>query len=379
MKPAVIRVGLAGAAAIILASAVVSPALAATARTLPAGDSLYAVSCYGAFPDGQLLSVDASSAVSTTIGSGTAGSAACYNQPAWDAATTTAYVLTYNNIEYVDEVNLTTGAITTGPVVTLNGDDEAPDALAISPTGQAFITENTNLYSVNLTTGALTLIGSTGHGDIYGLAFDPETGILYGVDYNGVLYTINTSTAVTATLATLDLTPGNNEYSLQVASDGILWVENDGSGNGFDEADLWSVDPSAATIAASAIESGLLSTAATGQYYSESLLLVPSSYTAPTIVSSSNTTVTARSEFSFTFTATGTPAPTFTVTMGTLPAGVALNPTTGVLSGTPAAAGTSRFTIAATNAAGTATQAFTLTIAAVPAPVVVVHLPIVSG
>lgn len=56
--------------------------------------------------------------------------------------------------------------------------------------------------------------------------------------------------------------------------------------------------------------------------------------------------------------------PTFAVTAGTLPAGVTLNATTGVLSGTPSAAGAYSFTITATDAYGNSgSAAYTLTIA----------------
>ncbi|MEJ7762828.1 MAG: putative Ig domain-containing protein [Thermomicrobiales bacterium] len=51
----------------------------------------------------------------------------------------------------------------------------------------------------------------------------------------------------------------------------------------------------------------------------------------------------------YTFRATGNPAPAFTVGSGSLPAGLSLNSTSGVLSGTPTAAGTFTFTVRASN------------------------------
>jgi len=57
--------------------------------------------------------------------------------------------------------------------------------------------------------------------------------------------------------------------------------------------------------------------------------------------------------YSKTITATGgTPPYTFTVSSGALPPGLSLNPTTGVISGTPTTAGTFNFTIIATDANG---------------------------
>ncbi|MEV7005460.1 putative Ig domain-containing protein [Streptosporangium sp. NPDC051022] len=63
----------------------------------------------------------------------------------------------------------------------------------------------------------------------------------------------------------------------------------------------------------------------------------------------------------------GTSPYTWSISSGTLPAGLSLNASTGVLSGTPTASGTSSFTVKVTDAAGqSATQAVTLTI--VPQP-----------
>jgi hypothetical protein len=52
------------------------------------------------------------------------------------------------------------------------------------------------------------------------------------------------------------------------------------------------------------------------------------------------------------------------VTSGALPAGLVLDPVTGIVSGTPTAVGSAAFTVTATNTAGTASQAFTVAVAA---------------
>ncbi|HEY3319245.1 MAG TPA: MBG domain-containing protein, partial [Planctomycetota bacterium] len=90
---------------------------------------------------------------------------------------------------------------------------------------------------------------------------------------------------------------------------------------------------------------------------------------APAITSGNSTIFTVGSAGSFTATATGSPAPTFSVSSGTLPAGVSLA-ASGVLSGTPASGmgGVYAVTIKASNGIGTdATQNFTLTINQAPA------------
>lgn len=64
----------------------------------------------------------------------------------------------------------------------------------------------------------------------------------------------------------------------------------------------------------------------------------------------------------------GTPAYTFSVTIGSLPTGLSLAPSTGIISGTPTATGTFNFTIKVTDAAAaTGTQPFQITVAAVAA------------
>ena len=60
-------------------------------------------------------------------------------------------------------------------------------------------------------------------------------------------------------------------------------------------------------------------------------------------------TATVGAAYTYTFAASGNPAPTFRVNSGALPAGLSLNTTSGVLSGTPTAAGPATFTVAATN------------------------------
>jgi hypothetical protein len=63
---------------------------------------------------------------------------------------------------------------------------------------------------------------------------------------------------------------------------------------------------------------------------------------------------TVGSSYSYTYAATGSPAPTFSVTSGTIPPGLTLTSSTGVLSGVPTTAGTYTFVVGASNSAGTA-------------------------
>ncbi|MGD0881939.1 MAG: putative Ig domain-containing protein, partial [Acidimicrobiales bacterium] len=100
-----------------------------------------------------------------------------------------------------------------------------------------------------------------------------------------------------------------------------------------------------------------------------SLTIAAPANNAPHITSAAATTFTTGTSGTFTVTATGYPVPTFSKT-GTLPSGVTLNSTTGVLSGTPAAGTGGSYSIVITAANGispNATQNFTLTVDQAPA------------
>lgn len=109
----------------------------------------------------------------------------------------------------------------------------------------------------------------------------------------------------------------------------------------------------------------------------------PAETPAPTITSGAPTTATAGQPYSYTVTASGTPSPTFTATG--LPAGLTLNGTTGVISGTPTASGTSTVTVTASNGTAPDTSAIvTITVraaapAASPTPTVLPTTPAANG
>lgn len=65
-------------------------------------------------------------------------------------------------------------------------------------------------------------------------------------------------------------------------------------------------------------------------------------------------------------TASGYPAPTYTVTSGSLPSGVTLNPTSGALGGAPTATGSFSFEVTATNTYGAKAATFTGDIESIP-------------
>jgi arabinoxylan arabinofuranohydrolase len=80
---------------------------------------------------------------------------------------------------------------------------------------------------------------------------------------------------------------------------------------------------------------------------------------APVVSSSNTATGTMNTSFSYTITASNTPT---SFGASSLPAGLSVNTSTGVISGTPTTAGTFSATVSATNSSGTGTQALTITI-----------------
>jgi Ice-binding-like/Putative Ig domain len=78
----------------------------------------------------------------------------------------------------------------------------------------------------------------------------------------------------------------------------------------------------------------------------------PTTTGSPALTAGTPPTARVGTPYSFAVSASGAPAPTFTVTSGNLPAGLALNSATGIISGTPTTVGSSTFTVTATNGVG---------------------------
>lgn len=98
-------------------------------------------------------------------------------------------------------------------------------------------------------------------------------------------------------------------------------------------------------------------------YAASGTATAPSAGTAPAFTADSPPAgATVGSFYSYTFTASGKPAPTFSVASGTLPPGLSLNATSGVLSGTPTTTGSFSFTVQASNGVSPPAVSPTLTI-----------------
>jgi len=88
--------------------------------------------------------------------------------------------------------------------------------------------------------------------------------------------------------------------------------------------------------------------------------------TAPAITSGNSVSSVAGSPFSYTITATNAPT-SFSIAGGSLPAGLSLSSSTGVISGTPTQAGSYSASVGATNGSGTGTAVLTIIIQPAPA------------
>jgi hypothetical protein len=156
---------------------------------------------------GMLKKIDLPTLTVTNIGS--LGVTFSFGDLAWNPYTSTLYMIDGRGAQSLYTVNVTTGA------ATLVGSHGITDLF-----GLAFdIANNTlyaatfsgsyTLYSMNTATGAATAIGSTGV-SLGALAYDSRRNMLIGVnDGSGSLYQINISTGATTLLAS----PGNTNDS----------------------------------------------------------------------------------------------------------------------------------------------------------------------
>jgi hypothetical protein len=112
----------------------------------------------------------------------------------YDSVTGTMYnINSQSGSSFLYTINLATGAATL-----VGSGNIFIDGLAIDAAGNAFGIDgifSDSLYAINLSTGAVTLIGGLGLGNIsaqFGLTF--AEGLLYGLSSTGSLYTFNTLT-----------------------------------------------------------------------------------------------------------------------------------------------------------------------------------------
>jgi hypothetical protein len=99
-------------------------------------------------------------------------------------------------------------------------------------------------------------------------------------------------------------------------------------------------------------------------YAAQTYNFEPEPVVGPVIVSPLHDTVPIGANYSKTVAVTGTGPFTYSISTGSLPSGLALDPIAGVISGVPTSRGTSTFTLSVTGAGGTTTQAGSISVGA---------------
>ncbi len=159
---------------------------------------------YTASPPSQIFTIDTTTGNRTVIGPMTGALGSCTGL-AFDWTTNTMYATTYSTNTYLWTVNLTTGAVTqvgTGTITGLVID------IACDPTGQLYGVEisTDNLISIDKTTGVATTIGPLGLAANYaqGMSCDQTDGTLYWASYGttGELRSINKTTGTSTVIGT---------------------------------------------------------------------------------------------------------------------------------------------------------------------------------
>jgi hypothetical protein len=224
-----------------------------------------------------------------------------------------------------------------------------------------------------------------------GLSLDSSTGVLSGTPaagtggtYSLVVHATNTtSTADQSVILDVNEAPAftsADQATFQVGVSGTFTIQTSGfatpaiTESGTLPTGLTFTDngDGTATIAGSpaAGTQGItnVTLTATNQTSSAQQSLTIQTDLTPTVTSLAPPAAVAGTAYSFTFTADGFPAPTFNIA-GTLPSGLSLDSSTGVLSGTPAAGtgGTYSLVVTAANSVGTATQNVVLSVNEAPA------------
>ena len=114
------------------------------------------------------------------------------------------------------------------------------EGIALSSTGSLFGTNSSGqLYSINTATGASTLIGGTGRGNIEGVVFNGST--LLGITFTGgtpTIFSINTTNATTTNLVTLSSAIGAVRAMTLLDSNDVLVRSDSPQNNDLDRVNL---------------------------------------------------------------------------------------------------------------------------------------------
>jgi YVTN family beta-propeller protein len=319
-----------------------------------AGDSLVAVI------DG------ASDTVTSTIAVGPAPSAV-----AVDETTNTIYVVNQQG-DSLSEISGVSGTV----ISTVYNVGVYPDAVAVDETTHAIFVANSGDNTVSvihpglLVVSAIIPVGA----DPDGVAVDEATHTVYVANGNDLqVANGNTVSVINAVANTVTSTVpvGFGATSLDLdATTGTVYVVNS-QGSTVSVIDGVSHTVTSTIVVGTRTDSiGVAVNAMTNTVYvsnaNKNTVSVISVSVSPTITTASLPGGTIGAAYSSTVSASGTPALTFSVSAGALPAGVSLDATSGLISGTPTSVGSFTFTIKATNTVGFDSHAYTVSVDPVP-------------
>ncbi len=274
-------------AAALALTGIASSAQAAGTRSLPDGNSLYAITCpyysdaLAQTPNNQVLALDEHTAVAVAVGSGSEiESSNCAGSPALDPTTGIVYALVEEDdydFPYLVRVDLVTGVSTKVADISYLSDPYYANALAIGLDGAAYVLYDGDLFSLNLADGVLTLVGSS-LVDTWGFVSDPVTGLFYAMDEYGEVFEVDVTDGSFTSLGQLPFVTDDEAYSLTMDSNGVFWMGRDISTDEY-QMELWSF--TLADPAGPGEMSGVLSLGSKAPY-SEALVIGPK-YVAPAL------------------------------------------------------------------------------------------------
>lgn len=205
-------------------------------RSLPAGDQLYLLPC-GNDIRPALYTVDLNSGALTPIGADLSV-ASCWSSGYYNPTDGLIYAVNWDvqapsGKYYFSSINTQTGAVQNLVEISSPGDTFLDQySVAMSPAGVIYVTDATQMFTMDPATGDTTLIGTlqesggTAHSEFYTFAFDPISGDLYGNSWNDggdTWYTIDTGTAVLTPEPTFNA--GNQNAGLAFDSTGVAWFQ----------------------------------------------------------------------------------------------------------------------------------------------------------
>jgi hypothetical protein len=232
--------------AIAIAVGLIATPLAASAvgtRTLATNNKLYGFDGAGTGTYGNLSQLNELTGGSTAIGTrGTFSPTGYPLQAAFDVTSNSIYWINsdvQNSIpNYLMKANITTGVSTMVGEFKEGATAKPIDSMAIAPTGEVYGFSDTQFFSIDKNTAALTLISNdTGQNRIYSFAYNPADSNFYAIsnDTDGGLYAVTVATGAINQIRTIadfpnlgsgNVTNAKRVYSMAFDQSGNLWGVN---------------------------------------------------------------------------------------------------------------------------------------------------------